>query len=327
MIPQNNLLAVHNLSLSFVKNKQNLRALSQVSFSLSPGETVGIVGESGCGKSLTAYSIMNMLPPKAEASGEIYFTKKNGDCVEVLGQTPSSAYMREIRTKEIGMIYQEPMSALNPVYTINQQISEAILTHNNINKKEAEQRVVELLSYVGIPEPEKRAHQYPHQFSGGMCQRALIAMALCCNPYLLIADEPTTALDVTIEAQILSLMKSVQIENNMAMLLISHDLGVIGQMSDRIIVMYAGSIVESANAASIIKDPHHPYTEGLIKARPTYSCSRLYEIPGVVPALDNRGIGCLFAGRCTHATDVCFQEEPPLVYIGEDREVRCWLYE
>ncbi len=326
MEERSQLLSVKDLSLFFTKAKQQVQALNRISFEISHGETVGIVGESGCGKSLTAYSIMNMLPHRAATTGEIHFTKKSGEKIEIIGQDPSSPLMRDVRTAEIGMIYQEPMSALNPVYTINQQISEAILTHNNVSKKEAERQVVELLGYVGIQDPEKRAHQYPHQFSGGMCQRALIAMALCCNPHLLIADEPTTALDVTIEAQILSLIKHIQIEQNMAMVLISHDLGVIGQMSERIIVMYAGSIVESAETQLIIEKPCHPYTQGLTKARPTLSNERLYEIPGVVPPLGDRGEGCLFAGRCERAFDKCLQEEPPLFHV-EDREVRCWLYE
>ncbi|NQT59986.1 MAG: ABC transporter ATP-binding protein [Bacteroidetes bacterium] len=323
----NELLSVSDLELSFRKGKKYFTAIEQISFSIKRGETVGLVGESGCGKSVTAYTLMNMLPPKSSMTGNILFTDKNNKKYQISELNPAGKEMQSIRTGEIGMIYQEPMSSLNPVHTINHQISEAILAHNDITKKEASDKVVELLRYVGIKDAEKRSRQYPHQFSGGMRQRAMIAMALSCDPSLLIADEPTTALDVTIEAQILSLIRAIQQERNMAMLLISHDLGVIGQMSDRIMVMYAGHIVEESTSQELFEDPLHPYTKDLIHARPALgSKEKLYEIPGTVPSIGERGKGCLFAGRCSKAMDICFEKNPPNFYRGE-RGVKCWLYE
>jgi peptide/nickel transport system ATP-binding protein len=324
---KNDLLTVSDLKLSFRKGKKSFTAVENISFTIKQGETVGLVGESGCGKSVTAYTIMNMLPPKSFMTGDIYFSGKDNEEYHISALNPSGKEIQRVRTGEIGMIYQEPMSSLNPVHTINQQISEAILAHYSIPKKEAFDKVVELLKYVGITDAEKRSKQYPHQFSGGMRQRVMIAMALSCDPSLLIADEPTTALDVTIEAQILSLIRAIQLERNMAMLLISHDLGMIGQMSDRIIVRYAGKIVEESPAKDLFKEPLHPYTKGLIHARPILgSTTKLYEIPGTVPSIGERGKGCLFADRCGSSMEICFSQDPPSISRGE-RKVKFWLYE
>lgn len=327
IMDSSDILTVSNLFLYFTKGDKRFPAIEEISFTIRKGETVGLVGESGCGKSVTSYALMNMLPPKASMEGCINFTGKDGLTRAISDLHPTGKEMQSIRTGEIGMIYQEPMSSLNPVYTIGDQIIEAIRTHNDISRSEASKQVVELLAYVGINDAEKRMKQYPHQFSGGMRQRAMIAMALSCDPVLLIADEPTTALDVTIEAQILSLIRSIQLEREMSMLLISHDLGVIGQMADRIMVMYAGFIVEESGAKELFEQPLHPYTIDLIHARPTLKGDeRLYEIPGSVPSIGNRGMGCLFADRCNRAMTVCFEKKPPVFHKGETC-VRCWLYE
>jgi oligopeptide/dipeptide ABC transporter ATP-binding protein len=316
------LLDVKNLETSFFTKQGVIKAVSDVSFSISPGETLGIVGESGCGKSVTSFSVLGLLShPGRVTGGQILF--KGSDLLKL-----DETGMQRVRGKHIAMIFQEPMTALNPVLTIGKQISEQILAHENVSTKDAWNRSVELLNVVGIPSPEKRVSNYPHQLSGGMRQRAMIAMALSCNPELLIADEPTTALDVTIQAQILDLLQNLQEKLGMAVMFITHDLGVISEISDRVIVMYAGKVVEQAPAAELFKQPRHPYTAGLLRSIPSVKEThrRLTTIEGVVPSLLALPQGCRFRNRCAKAQDKCAGSEPPLVTSGT-RAVACWYPE
>lgn len=319
-----NLLEVKNLKTHFFTEDGIVPAVDGVDFELKPGETLGIVGESGCGKSVTSISIMKLIPnpPGKIVDGEILFEGK--DLVKA-----TESEMQHIRGNDIAMIFQEPMTSLNPVFTIGKQITEAIVLHQNLGKDAAKDRCIEMLKLVGIPRAEQAIDEYPHQFSGGMRQRAMIAMALSCNPKLLIADEPTTALDVTIQAQIIELMKELKEKLNTAIMLITHDLGVVAEMSDHVIVMYAGRVVEEADVIDLFKDPKHPYTIGLMKSKPNLDIDseRLEVIPGAVPNPLNMPLGCAFNPRCPHVMDICTKTVPDLIVNEQGRKVRCWLFQ
>ena len=320
------LLDIRGLRTQFFTDDGLARAVDGVSYSLEKGETVGVVGESGCGKSVTALSVLRLIPdpPGKIVEGEIIFEGTN--LLEL-----SSADMRRIRGNDISMIFQEPMTSLNPVFTIGNQITEAVRLHQGLNKRDALDKAVEALKLVGIPVPERRVHEYPHQLSGGMRQRAMIAMALSCNPKVLIADEPTTALDVTIEAQILDLMRTLQDELGTAIIMITHDLGVIAEMARKVVVMYAGKVVEQAPVERIFASPNHPYTQGLLQSLPRVdkdasgAKQRLQEIPGIVPSLLNLPAGCKFASRCPSVMPQCKEQEPPLEQVAGDHYSACWL--
>jgi len=315
------LLDVKGLRTCFYANDGVVPAVDGVSFSINRGQTLGIVGESGCGKSVTALSIMRLVPspPGKIVAGQITF---DGEDILSMSQTE----MRRIRGNHMSMIFQEPMTSLNPVFTVGEQISESIMMHEKLGKVEARDKTIEMLHRVGIPSPEKRVDEYPHQMSGGMRQRVMIAMALSCDPKLLIADEPTTALDVTIQAQILRLMLKLKEDFGTAIMLITHDLGVIAQTADWVAVMYAGRILEMADAASLFRRPCHPYTVGLLGSIPLLSESRdrLHAIPGVVPNPMEPLAGCRFHPRCDDVKDICKESEPPLVDIGDCHQVCCW---
>lgn len=320
------LLQVKDLRIFFYTLEGIVKAVDGVSFDLKQDEVLGLVGESGCGKSMTALSILRLIPspPGRIEEGEITFA--GHDLVKV-----SENQMRAIRGKSISMIFQEPMTSLNPVLTIGTQISEAILTHQNMGKREALLKTVEMLHLVGIPSPGKRIHEYPHRLSGGMRQRVMIAMALACRPKLLIADEPTTALDVTIQAQILELMRTLQQEMASSIILISHNLGVIAEMAQRVGVMYAGKLMEMAGVEDLFHEPFHPYTQGLLLSVPRLDQDinkyqkPLHEISGTVPRLINLPPGCKFEPRCSRAFTPCAKEEPPLELKKPGHWVRCWL--
>ena len=320
------LLEIRDLRTQFFTDDGLVRAVDGVSYALGKGETVGVVGESGCGKSVTALSILRLIPdpPGKIVSGQILFDGTN--LIEL-----TAAEMRRVRGNDISMIFQEPMTSLNPVFTIGNQIAEAVRLHQGLSKKEALEKAVEMLTLVGIPVPERRVHEYPHQLSGGMRQRAMIAMALSCNPKVLIADEPTTALDVTIQAQILDLMRNLQHELGTAILLITHDLGVVADMARKVVVMYAGKVVEQAPVEQIFAEPNHPYTQGLLQSLPrvdkdaTGVKHRLQEIPGIVPSLMNLPPGCKFASRCPKVMAICEEQEPPLEQVGPSHYSACWL--
>ena len=317
------ILEVKNLKTYFYTEDGVVKAVDGVSFELYEGETLGIVGESGSGKSVTSLSIMRLLDEKGRiVEGEVIFKGKN------LIELPESE-MRKIRGNEIAMIFQEPMVALNPVYTIGDQITEAIILHQGVDEREARDMAIDLLRKVGIPEPEKRVDQYPHQLSGGMRQRAMIAMALSCRPSILIADEPTTALDVTIQAQILDLMKSLQREYGMALIMITHDMGVIAEVADRVAVMYAGKIVEYGEVHEIFKSPRHPYTYGLLSSIPRLDVEqeKLKSIPGTVPDPLNFPKGCRFHPRCDFAQEKCRLEEPEMYEVAREHYSRCFFWE
>lgn len=315
------LLDVNELVTSFYISEGRVTPVDCVSFNVNVGETVAMVGESGCGKTQTALSVMRLIqsPPGVIESGTVYF--EGQDLLE-LGKKE----MEGVRGNKIGMIFQEPMTSLNPVFTIGMQLCEPLIKHRKMSKHEAEAKAVELLTLVGIPEPKKRLTVYPHHLSGGMRQRVMIAMALACNPSLLIADEPTTALDVTIQAQILDLLRSLRKELGMAILLITHDLGVVAEMASRVLVMYAGRIVEEADVYQLFKAPSHPYTMGLLASIPRLSDrpERLHQITGTVPNLLELPQGCRFAPRCAYARGTCFEQEPGLVPTSARRRVACW---
>lgn len=320
MDSKNALLQVKDLRAYFHTEDGIVKAVDGVTFDVYSGETLGIVGESGCGKSVTSLSVMRLLDEKGEiAGGKIIFEGRDVMAI------PESQMMK-IRGNDMAMIFQEPMTALNPVFTVGFQIMEAILLHQDVNKEQARTMAIDMLRKVGIPEPEKRVDEYPHELSGGMRQRAMIAMALSCNPKLLFADEPTTALDVTIQAQILELMKSLQEQYGMALVMITHDLGVIAEMAQRVVVMYAGKVVEYAEVLTLFKKPRHPYTWGLMNAIPKLDEDKevLYNIPGVVPDPLDFPDGCRFNTRCPLATDKCRKEEPPLVEVEENHTSACW---
>ncbi|KGA96012.1 peptide ABC transporter ATP-binding protein [Alkalihalobacillus alcalophilus ATCC 27647 = CGMCC 1.3604] len=319
---ENNQLVVKNLHVGFKHKKGFTTILNGVDFSVRKGETLCIVGESGCGKSLTSLSIMGLLPKMGQVSeGEILF-----DGQSLTEKTKTE--MSKIRGNDISMIFQEPMTSLNPVHRVGKQIAEAIKLHQKVSKKEALNKAVEMLRLVGIPSPEERVYSYPHELSGGMRQRIMIAMALSCNPKLLIADEPTTALDVTIQAQILELMNSLKQEFNMSIIMITHDLGVVNEVADKVIVMYAGKVVEYSSVKSLFKEPLHPYTKGLIESIPKLDVEQkeLPIIEGSVPNPNEMPKGCRFATRCPNAVKDCFSKLPPLISVNDNQEVSCWMY-
>ena len=323
------LLDIAGLSTIFNTDDGAIRAVDDVSFSINRGQTLGIVGESGCGKSVTGLSILQLQSPGHIEKGQIHYYKSNKDLpIDITQLAPKSEEMRSIRGNDIAMIFQEPMTSLNPVYTIGNQISEAVVLHQQVSKKEARSRSIEMLERVGIPAPHKRVDDYPHQFSGGMRQRAMIAMALSCNPSLLIADEPTTALDVTIQAQVLDLMRELQEELGMAIMMITHDLGVIAEITNEIVIMYAGRVVEKGNLDQIFYHPLHPYTRGLLASIPVLGTShkQLHSISGSVPRPLAMPPGCAFAPRCTDRFERC-DDMPALKAVGENNSVRCWLHE
>jgi len=316
------ILEVKDLRTYFYTRDGVVRSVDGVSFSISEGETLAIVGESGCGKSVTSLSLLRLIPspPGKIVSGSILFHGK-----DLL--TLSDEEMRDIRGDKISMIFQEPMTSLNPVLTIGRQISEVLELHRHCTKEEARTRILELLKLVNISEPERRIDEYPHQLSGGMRQRIMIAMALACDPEILIADEPTTALDVTIQAQILNLMRELRDRTRAAIILITHDLGVVAEMAQRVVVMYAGRKVEEASVFDLFAKPMHPYTLGLSNSMPRLddaSTKRLVEIPGMVPSMKSEIIGCAFAPRCSAASERCTQESPVLQDHGNGHWVSCW---
>jgi peptide/nickel transport system ATP-binding protein len=321
------LLDVRDLKLSFGTEAGRVRALFGVSFRLMPGETLGLVGESGCGKSITAMSVLRLLqtPPALVEGGEVAF--RGRDLLKMSG-----TQMCDVRGREISMIFQEPMTSLNPVLTIGRQIAETLVLHQNMTREQAMQRAVEMLHLVKIPEAGRRVTQYPHELSGGMRQRVMIAMALSCNPKLLIADEPTTALDVTIQAQILDLMTELKERLGMAVLLITHAMGVVAETAQRVVVMYAGKVVEEAPVAELFGAPLHPYTLGLIRSIPRMDLAaarkqRLETIAGTVPRLIDPAPGCRFAARCASVRDECLGVTPPLVEVTPGHKVACVLHQ
>ena len=317
-----NLIEIEDLKTSFFTTDGELRAVDGVSFAIEEGKTMGLVGESGCGKSVTALSTMQLIPRSAGriVGGEIRYRGEN-----LLGF--DEARMRHVRGNEISMIFQEPMTSLNPVFTVGTQIEEAIILHQRLSKKDARDKAIEMLRLVRIPEPETRVDDYPHELSGGMRQRVMIAMALSCNPSLLIADEPTTALDVTIQAQILNLIEELQEQLGMALLLITHDLGVVAEQADDVAIMYAGRIVEHAAPEIIFSRPLHPYTVGLLKSIPGYGGigQTLEAIPGIVPSPLNLPDGCRFSDRCARVEDGCRKSEPELRQVEDGHWVSCFL--
>jgi peptide/nickel transport system ATP-binding protein/oligopeptide transport system ATP-binding protein len=318
------LLEVKDLQVDFrVGDGKTVTAVQDVSFSLVKGHTLGIVGESGCGKSVTANTIMKLLPKESGiiAGGQILFGGK--DIVPM-----SEDEMRDIRGKHIGMIFQEPMTSLNPVYRIETQMTEMLLAHEKLSKKEAHERCLSMLRQVGIPEPERRLREYPHQLSGGMRQRVMIAMVLSVSPELIIADEPTTALDVTIQAQIMELMGELKEQLGTSIILITHDMGVIADIADDVMVMYGGNVVEQAPVEAVFDHPLHPYTQGLLASIPRMDqdVEELAAIEGTVPSLDEMPTGCHFSTRCPYCTDKCRQQRPPLIDL-DGQKVACWKYE
>lgn len=317
------LLEVKNLKVHFETENGTVTAVDDVSFSVKRGETVGVVGESGCGKSVTAESILRLLNEKhTNYEGNIIFEEK--DILKF-----SYSELQKVRGNDISMIFQDPMSSLNPVYTVGNQIVEALLLHQNLTKKEAEAKAVEMLKLTGIPLPEKRVNEYPHELSGGMRQRVMIAMALSCKPKLLIADEPTTALDVTTQSQILDLINELKDEFNMGTIMITHDLGVVAEVCTKVVVMYLGQVIEEASVESIFSSPLHPYTQGLLKSIPQIEGPRdekLYVIEGKVPTLTQIPKGCRFAPRCEFATEICKDKMPQLESYKNDLKVRCWHF-
>ena len=315
-------LEVENLHTCFHTESGDVNAVNGLSMTLEAGKTLGIVGESGSGKSVTAYSIMQILAETGEITeGSVKY--KGEDITKW-----SERELHNFRGSKCSIIFQDPMTSLNPVFTVGNQLCEAILLHTDKNKKEAKERAIEMLTLVGVNEPESRMKQYPHELSGGMRQRVMIAMALAQNPSLIIADEPTTALDVTIQAQIMELMKEMKEKTGVSIMLITHDMGVVAEMADKIMVMYAGMVIEYATAREIFKEPKHPYTKGLLASIPRKDkdIDRLYTIEGTVPSLTSMPKGCRFCDRCTRAMEKCRNEQPPMYQFGE-RSVRCFLYE
>ena len=315
------LLSVRDLRVEFATRKGPLVALDGVSFDIAPGEVLGVVGESGAGKSLTGLAVIGLLdPPGHIAGGEI---RLDGERIDNL----PPARMRLIRGRRIGIIFQDPLTSLNPLMRVGDQLTETILAHKPLGRRQAREQAIAWLGEVGIPSPEKRIDGYPHEFSGGMRQRVVIALALCAEPQLVIADEPTTALDVSVQAQIISLLKNLTRRHGVAVMLVTHDMGVIAETADRVAVMYAGSVVEVGEVHELVRNPLHPYTRGLMAAIPTLAvrARRLAQIPGAMPRLSAMPRGCAFAPRCPQAFERC-AERPPLIAIG-DRGAACWLYD
>lgn len=319
-----NLVEIKNLKTYFYTEDGIVKAVDDVSFNIRKGEIIGVVGESGCGKSVTAMSIMRLIPspPGKIVAGKILFEDKN--ILELKGDE-----IRKIRGNDIAVIFQEPMTSLNPIFTIGYQIEEVIMLHQKLNKAKAREKAVEMLKLVGVPRADEIVECYPHELSGGMRQRAMIAMAVSCNPKLLIADEPTTALDVTIQAQILDIMKDLKKKLNTSIMLITHDLGVIAEMAEYVVVMYAGKVIEEAPVIELFKNPMHPYTEGLMKSKPSLDkdVDRLYSIPGQVPNPINMPEECYFCARCSKAMDICRKKQPPTYEIRPGHKVACFLYD
>ena len=319
-------LLVKNLKVSFAASKKELIAVRGISYQLNQGEILALVGESGCGKTVSALSILRLIqePPGKIVSGEILFAGK--DLLKL-----KKKELQDLRGKDIAMIFQDPMTSLNPVLTIGEQIIETLLRHTSLSRKKAREKSFRLLEQVEIPSPQQKLDQYPHQLSGGMRQRAMIAMALSCSPRILIADEPTTALDVLIQAQILSLLKKIKNDTQMSILLITHDLGVVAEVAERVMVMYAGEIVESGSVYDLFRSPLHPYTIGLMESIPTFKTtqqklSKLKEISGMVPSLSQVPFGCPFHPRCSEAETRCKTDKPKLKKISQTRSVSCWLH-
>jgi peptide/nickel transport system ATP-binding protein len=317
------LLEVNHLQTNFYTESGVVKAVNDVSFAIREGETVCIVGESGCGKSITALSLIGLISENGKVEGgEINFSGKN--LLKL-----SKKEVRRLRGNEIGMIFQEPMSSLNPVFTIGEQMIEPLQEHLLLSKKESYNKAMELITMLGIPNAQKIVNLYPHELSGGMLQRIMIAIAISCNPKLIIADEPTTALDVTIQAQILDILRDIKKEFNTSLLLITHDLGVVAEMADYVVVMYAGKVVEEGPVLELFANPQHPYTKGLLKAKPVIGerKDRLYTIAGQVPNLVDLKNACYFAERCEHAMDICRGKQPAFSTVAEHHKVACWLYE
>jgi oligopeptide/dipeptide ABC transporter ATP-binding protein len=329
----NTILEIKNLKTYFYLEESVVRAVDGVTVALDRNSTLGLVGESGCGKSVTARSVMQLIqsPPGKIVGGEILL-HRNGDekPIDIVKLEPHGRAMRNIRGAEISMVFQEPMTSLNPLFTVGNQIAEAVELHQKVNHKEALDRALEMMTRVQISEPTQRLNEYPHQLSGGMRQRVMIALALSCNPAILIADEPTTALDVTVQAQILDLMRDLQRDFNSAIILITHNLGVVSQMADHVAVMYLGKIVEYSSVHNIFHDPLHPYTVGLLDSVPVFGRKGekvLVPIKGMVPTPSDKIVGCPFAPRCPKVMDICKQEEPLIKAHKSDHQAACWLYE
>ena len=319
------LLEISGLKTWFRTDEGMVRAVDGVSLSIWPGETLAVVGESGCGKTVTARSVLKLIdmPPGRFEAGQILW--RGRDLLPL-----SSGEMDQVRAREIGMVFQEPMTSLNPIYTIGDQIAEAVRAHSNVSRRAARATAIEMLKLVQLPNAERRVGDYPHQFSGGMRQRVMIAMALACRPQLLIADEPTTALDVTIQAQILELMNGMKARLGMAIMLITHDMGVVAENAQRVVVMYAGRVVEEAPVEALFANPRHPYTQGLIRSIPrvdarTHGRARLEQIPGTVPSLLHPPEGCRFAARCRFVSDACRAADPPLRQVAPGHHIACIL--
>ncbi|MCT2537098.1 ABC transporter ATP-binding protein [Aquibacillus koreensis] len=316
------LLEVNDVSLSLRRDGKYSKILDHVSFQVNKGETVGIVGESGCGKSMTALSLMRLLPDKAKLEGS----------VELQGEkitNYSKRKLEKVRGNQMSMIFQNPLTSLNPLQTVGTQIEESLILHTNMSKKERRVRVLKLLNDVGLPRVEELIDEYPHQLSGGMRQRIMIAIAMACEPQLLICDEPTTALDVTVQAQILELMNEIKEQTQMGIIMITHDMGVVAEVCDRVIVMYAGKVVEEAPVVELFQNPKHPYTRGLLNSIPKLGQrkQKLGSIPGTVPVPENMPVGCRFADRCSHVMDICKSTVPQVTEIKENHQTACWLYD
>jgi len=326
------LLSVRNLRTNFFQDEGTTKAVDGASFDVAPGKTLGIVGESGCGKSVTAQSILRIVDrPGRIVAGEIVLTRTDGSQTDLAKLDANGREMRSIRGGEIGLVFQEPMTSFSPVHTIGAQLIEAVLLHNDVSKKEARDRGIEALRSVGIPKPERRIDEYSFELSGGLRQRAMIAVALSCDPRLLIADEPTTALDVTTQAQILDLLRKLQRERGMAIMLITHNLGVVAEMADDVVVMYLGRVVEQGNVDDIFHDPKHPYTKALLQSIPSIDSVPKLKLPtisGSIPHPFNRPTGCPFHPRCvSFIAGRCDKEVPLLQATGEGRKVSCFLYQ
>lgn len=317
------LLQVDNLVTQFRTAEGKVSAVRGISFSVNKGETLCIVGESGCGKSITSLSLMGLLPSNGEiANGSIHLNDQELT-------TKSEEQLRQLRGNEMSMIFQEPMTALNPVFTIGFQLSEPLIIHRHLSRKEAANEAINLLNKVGIPSPKEKLNEYPHELSGGMRQRVMIAMALACKPSLLIADEPTTALDVTIQAQILDLMDELKEEMDMGVVFVTHDMGVVAEIADRVMVMYAGEVVEIGHVHELFNNPQHPYTKGLLASVPNIDDKhhKLQSIPGSLPNLNEKIAGCRFHARCPFAMDKCVTQSPPTFTVSNGHEAKCWLQE